>query len=249
MSSYQTLHKLETEFDGADADMAHRLLSLKREPSSALMARLRAIPGQSQQHRWWVPSWAGGVAAMLVLGVMLILASPSLRAAIIEFQGTIGGIRLVVTDRSPDSNDATIHEPELMTLQEAQAALPFAFGIPQQVPDGWSMAEQVRVWDFGNGPWVEVSWWNDGRAAITLSARSTTSAGSDWLIGPNSSREIQVAGQTAAVIKGAWDHKTQEWRWPDVTTLMWAVDGIQYSLMAAGGISDQDLIAIAESVR
>ena len=249
MNSKQKFYAVEEEFGGADAEMAHRMLSLKRDPSPALMARVRRIPTSSRRRVWHMPRWAWGVAAAVVLLAVLVASSPSLRAAMVSLQETIGNVYLTITDRSPDTSDATIVEPELMSLQAARTAVPFYFGIPGQVPDGWVMEEQVRVNDLGGGPYVQIEWTNPGHGNISLSAREDDGSASR-LVGPNSFREVEVGGQPAVLLKGAWDHDSQEWMWLEVTTLIWKMDGVEYSLSASGrDLSEADLITIAESTR
>ena len=249
MNSKQKFYAVEEEFGGADAEMAHRMLSLKRDPSPALMARVRRIPTSSRRRVWHMPRWAWGVAAAVVLLAVLVASSPSLRAAMVSLQETIGNVYLTITDRSPDTSDATIVEPELMSLQAARTAVPFYFGIPSQVPDGWVMEEQVRVNDLGGGPYVQIEWTNPGHGNISLSAREDDGSASR-LVGPNSFREVEVGGQPAVLLKGAWDHDSQEWMWLEVRTLIWKMDGVEYSLSASGrDLSEADLITIAESTR
>lgn len=249
MPYQQTPYVIEEEFSGADAEMAQRLLGLKRDPPPALVARVRGIPTLSQRRLWHMPRWAWAVAAAVVLLMVLVAASPSLRAAIVSLQETIGNVYLTITDRSPDTSDATIVEPELMSLQAARTSVPFDFGIPQQAPDGWIMDEQVRVNDLGGGPFVEIEWTNPGHGNISLSAREDNGSASR-LVGPDSFREVEVSGQPAVLLKGAWDHDSREWMWLEVTTLIWKVDGVEYSLSASGhDLSEADLITMAESTR
>jgi hypothetical protein len=249
MNNQQTPYVIEEEFNGTDAEMARRLLSLKRDPSPTLVARVREIPTSSRRRVWRMPRWAWGVAAALVLLTGLLAASPPLRAAIVSLQETIGNVYLTITDRSPDTRDATIVKPELMSLEAAWIAVPFDFGIPQQVPDGWVMDEQVRVNDLGGGPFVEIEWTNPGHGNISLSAREDNGSASR-LVGPDSFREVEVGGQPAVLLTGAWDHDSQEWMWLEVTTLIWKMDGVEYSLSASDhDLSVIDLITLAESTR
>ena len=249
MNNQQTPCVIEEEFSGTDAEMARRLLSLKRAPSPTLVARVRGIPTSSQRRVWHMPRWAWGVAAAVVLLAVLVAASPPLRAAIVSLQETIGNVYLAITDRSPDTSDATIVEPELMSLEAARTAVPFDFGIPSQVPDGWVMADQVRVNDLGGGPYVQIEWTNPDHGNISLSAREDDGSASR-LVGPDSFREVEVGGQPAVLLKGAWDHVSQEWMWPEVTTLIWKMDGVEYNLSASDhDLSETDLITMAESTR
>jgi hypothetical protein len=179
----------------------------------------------------------------------LIPASPSLRAAIARLDVIIGEIKLGVVDRSPDSRDARIVWPELMSLEAAREAVPFAFRIPTEIPDGLAMDERVRVNDLGGGPFVEMQWAKLGGGGFSFAARQDPGA-SSWLVGLDSYREIEIGGEPAIIVTGGWDADSREWAWLEHTTLIWTVDGVQYTLGAsADDFSEAALIAIAESVR
>jgi len=253
MANQQTRYAWEEELSDAHADMVRRLLSLKRDPSSALVARVRSIPVSPQRQSWHIPRWVWGVAAPVALLVVLVAASPPLLAAVASLQETIGKIYLTITDRAPDTSDATIVEPELMSLQAARAAVPFDFGIPSQVPEDWIMEEQVRVTDLGSGPFVEIRWINsdDAGTEMMFSARSALQedgSPSFWLVGQDSFREIEISGQPAVIVRGGWDRDSREWAWPEVMTLMWAMNGVEYTLSTSDAEgSEAKLVTIAES--
>jgi hypothetical protein len=240
---------VEQEFSAADAAMVDLLSSLRQYPSAALVTRVRSIPTVQEPKRRAVPRWAWGLAAAALLFVVLLSTSPSLRAAIAGLDVTIGNIRLSVADRSPDSSDAKIIEPELMSLEAAREVVPFAFGIPTEIPDGLAMDEQVRVNDLGGGPFVEMQWTKPGGGGFSFSVRQDPGSPS-WLVGLDSYREIEIGGEPAAIVTGGWDADSQEWGWLEHTTLIWAVDGVQYTLGAGvDNFTGADLITIAESVR
>jgi hypothetical protein len=253
MNKQQIVYAIEEEFGGADAEMAQRLLSLRQDPSPAHVARLCAIPTRPKQRRSQVPWWAWGLAAVTVLLTVLVSASPPLRAAIANLQETIGDVYLAITDRSPDTSDATIVEPELMSLEAARAAVPFDVDLPTQVPDGWLMGEQVQVNDLGGGPFVEILWANPGHGNISLSAWPAHQGDGtpiSTLVGPDSFREIEIGGQPAAIVKGGWDYYSREWAWMEVTSLIWTVDDVRYTLTASSDeVSEADLVTMAESTR
>jgi hypothetical protein len=165
----------------------------------------------------------------------------------------IGKVYLTITDRSPDTHNATIVEPELMSLQAARTTVPFDFGIPGQAPDGWIMDEQVRVNDLGGGSFVEIVWANPGHASIVFSVSAVHQHDGTpmrRLVGPDSFREIEIGGAPAVIVKGGWDRDSGEWAWLDVTTLIWTRDDVQYSLTTVGDeISETDLVTMAESTR
>jgi len=255
MANQQTHYAWEEGLSDADADMARHLLTLKRDPSPALMARIHSIPVAPQQQSWHIPRWVWGVAVPAALLVVLVAASPPLLAAVASLQETIGKVYLTITDRAPDTSDATIVEAELMSLQAAQTAVPFDFGIPSQVPEEWIMDEQVRVTDLGSGPLVEIRWISsdDAGTGMMFSARSALQdAGSPSfrLVGQDSFQEIEISGQPAVIVRGGWDHDSREWAWPEKITLIWTVNGVEYTLSTSDREgSEAQLAAIAESTQ
>jgi len=255
MSNQRTASAYDHDSSDVEPEMARRLMSLKRDPSPALVARVRSIassPHQAAQHsaRW---TWAA-VAVVLTLVVGVAAAQP-LRAAMGSLQQTIGRVYLTITDRSPDTSDATIIEPELMSLEIARTAVPFEFGVPSQVPSGWVMDEQVRVYDLGAGPFVEITWTSldagVGHIFLTARAASLDDGSPDgWLVGPGSYRETEIGGQPAAIVAGGWDHDSREWTMSGIITLIWTVDGVEYSLCAADSEgAEATLKTMAESTR
>jgi len=254
MSNQRTASAYDQDSSAIEPEMARRLMSLKRDPSPALVARVRSIassPHQEAQHsaRW---TWAA-VAVVLTLVVGVAAAQP-LRAAMGSLAQTIGRIYLTITDRSPNTSDATIIEPELMSLESARTAVPFEFGVPSQVPSGWQMDEQARVYDLGAGPFVEITWTSldAGVGHIFLTARAASDEGSphSWLVGGESYRETEIGGQPAAIVAGGWDHDSREWTMSGTITLIWTVDGVEYSLCAADSEgAEAALKTMAESTR
>jgi hypothetical protein len=254
MSNQRTTSAFDQNTSGIEPEIARRLMSLKRDPSPALVARVRSIassPHQKvqQRARW---TWAS-VAVVLTLAVGIAAAQP-LRAAMGDLQQTIGRVYLTITDRLPDTSDATIVEPELMSLESARTAVPFEFGVPSQVPSGWVMDEQVRVNDLGAGPFVEITWTSlDGALGNIIFAARAANLGDSphhWLVGAGGYRETEVGGQPAAIIAGGWDHDSREWTMSESIMLIWTVDGVEYSLYAADSKgAEATLKTMAESTR
>jgi hypothetical protein len=186
--------------------------------------RVAAIPTLPQRQKWQMPRWAWGLVAAAVFLTVLGLASPPLLVA-----------------------------PERMSLQAARTAVPFDFGLPTQVPDGWIMDEEVRVNDLGGGPCVEILWTHPDQANISFSACSALQddgSPGGRLVGLDSLPEIEIGGQPAVFIRGGWDPDTHEWAWPKVTPLIWTMGDVQYTLLASGDeLSEANLVTMAKSTR
>jgi hypothetical protein len=251
MYDLRTSCALEEAFDAGDMELTRRLEDLRQEPPAALLARVRAVPDATPRQKGTTLRLGWSLVAVAVLAIVLVSTSAPLRAAMDQLQMTIGRIYLSIADSLPDISHTTIIEPELMTLKEARAAVPFEFDIPAQIPLGWQMAEPVRLNDLGNGPYIHIDWACPGRGNIVLSIRAAdpddgTPGG--WLVAPESSEEIQINGEPAVLIRGGWDADTHQWAWPEVTTIGWTRDGVEYRLEAGADVSTVDLIGMAESV-
>lgn len=250
MKTEQTVHAVEEEFQGADAEMAQRLTDLKGEPSLALLARVRTIPAGAPARRAAMPRVAWAAIATAVLVVCLAMASPSIQATLGVIQDAIGDVYLSITDRLSDDSDVVVLTRQEVSLAEARAMVPFPFSLPTTPPVGWMQSEQVQVGNFQGEMDVQVQWINPGHPSIYLNAfQPEEGLPISQLVGPESYQEMEIRGQPAVLVHGGWDSDTREWAHPDAKTILWAVDGVQYALWTSGSdLSDADLIAMAETI-
>lgn len=249
MNPQATIDSTDDEFTGADAEMARRLLTLNRAPRPALLARVRAIPGQAApvvtRTRRPRLAWVAIAAALLLAG--LVLVSPPLRATLGVLGERIGDVYLSITDRLPDTGRVVVHDYTWVTPDQA----PFPFGLPQYVPEGWTMDGQIGI----NHLRAEASddilvrWTRPDHPHIFMSVYPLSGEPAETLIGANSYREIAINGRPAVIVQGGWDSDTREWGHPDVTTVLWTVGELQYTLWSAGAdVPEAELVRMAESV-
>jgi len=253
MNNRDVQYGSEQDFSGADTVMANRLLALRRAPSPALEARVSGIPLSSHSTNRLAHRYVWAAVTVACVAILLAFTAQPLRAAMESLQMRIGDAVITVTDRSPDTGNATVVAPKLMTLQDARTSVAFEFLTPAVSPEGWTMDSQVRVYDLGSGPFVEIVWTNPGRGDIVYTARSVAQADSlptSFLVGTSEVREVQLGGQPVALVKGGWDHESREWAWPEMTTLVWTRDGTMYTLLTSDrAVREAELLMMAEPAR
>jgi hypothetical protein len=191
------------------------------------------------------------IAAALCLALVAAIAvSPGARAAVTNFIREIGGITFIGPDDTaaetpvPES-EIQIVPDELVTLNVAQAKLPFEISLPTWVPDGFDMGPSVRITYFSdqNTP-ATLTWFGSdpSNAIIELVVGQRV----NWLVDLDHVQEVTVNGLPAALTGGGWDADTGEWNGGD-PTLTWLRGDTMYILRSPGG-SPKDLIRMAESI-
>jgi len=156
---------------------------------------------------------------------------------------------LYETDEYPgESGTGTIIPEETMSLDEARAVLPFDFSLPTWAPEGFVLQEGVAVALPREMPYARLWWRNDDlHQSIYLEVMypATDEQRPNWVVGPGSVEEVEVNGQPAALVHGAWNADAQEFG-GDLLTLMWERDGVYYSLVGMEGQAE-DLVRMAGS--
>ena len=135
-------------------------------------------------------------------------------------------------------------EPESMSPAEAQAQLPFSYGVPAWAPAGYVLQEAVEVIQAADGQGyasVSLTWLNAGEAALVL--RVAQAANDQPALGPAGSTEaVTVNGQPATLV-----HSSR--LGAERLALTWASGDLTYTLTAeAGAATAEELRRMAESV-
>jgi hypothetical protein len=239
---------LADELAHNEMPLAQALSELCREPSPALYRRLAAIP----EHRSRRPArlaWAAGAALVVVA---LLFTLPAARATIDQIVERVGQVYFTVADKLPYREEATIVEGVPMSLDEARAAVPFAFGVPAHLPAGYEL-DRVEVWTPNEtvGQVVVLAWRDPDGMLLQLQIYAfDEGAPIHTLVGLDSIETVLVSGSEAALVRGAWDSDSGAWgHQEDTVTLIWQVGAVQYSLDARPElITVDELVSIAESV-
>jgi hypothetical protein len=137
-------------------------------------------------------------------------------------------------------------EPVAMSLAEAQAQLPFAFGLPAWTPEGFALQDEVEALlptDSSQYAAVTLSWQNADEELITLQA-SVNAGAAPQLSGAGTVEQALVNGQPATLTRLGLKSA------PRGLSLSWSQNGVAYTLAAEGSVlAAEGLIRMAESMR
>jgi len=194
------------------------------------------------------PIALGAIALLLALTFTLAV-SPAVRAQLQEWTGVIGGVLFTATGDYPgEDGPVSIIPSEEISLEEAQAVLPFTIDLPTWVPEGYLLEDKVSILRFEDGvERVFVHWSAFDKALLELEIENSTEP--KWLVGPESIEELSVNGKPAALVPGGWNADTKQWDNLDTLTLYVPHKDQSYIFVVReNDISVDDLIQIAESL-
>jgi hypothetical protein len=156
----------------------------------------------------------------------------------VELASTIAADELPQFDAARD-----VEPPVTMRLAEAQAALPFMFGLPTWTPEGFVLQEDVEVTlpsEASSYTAIIVTWQDADDGIVTLQAYPVI-VDEVRLAGAGRREAAQVNGQAATFVRSGGTGRL---------ALRWEVGGVNYILAAdTGSISKEALIRMAESVQ
>ncbi|MBM3152697.1 MAG: hypothetical protein FJZ96_10955 [Chloroflexi bacterium] len=193
--------------------------------------------------------------AFLLTITALLAVSPSARAFVADILRIIGGIPFTETSQYPGGDGpAEIVPTKLMTLEEAQALLPYPILLPTWLPEGSAQFEHVRVSELpGELTIIEVEWEIVEPGAEISGMRSfgltIFSSPEGFIVGPDAIEEVSIKGQTAALFRGGWNYNKREWD-PSigVVTLVWQIGEQEYVLQWPSHLTMGDMVHVAESI-
>ena len=185
------------------------------------------------------------LAALCAVVALVLAVSPAARAAMQTLIKEIGGVSFTESALSPGSDNATTAPSETMSLAEARATVPYTFGVPSWVPDGFELVE-VYVSQFPGGVTpVTIVWHRTTPELVGVIILFVGQDMADWRVGPGSVEEVQINGQPAGLVRGAYNADTNQWDADSGIALMWTKGDVTYHL---SGVSVEDLIRVAESI-
>jgi hypothetical protein len=204
----------------------------------------RFAPSRGRRLNWAV--------AILVAAVLFMAAVPGVRARFEDIIKQVGGLTFLITEDYPGAGQTPRIVPDdIITLEEARTRLDFEFSLPDYVPEGLTLQDDINDSNIGIG--IRLTWLDENqRGRILLLSIEEANPDVNFIVGPDSLTEVMVNGQTASLIRGGWYVDTQSWQDDGSRMLRWDLDGIEYTLQTGneewGGISDEELIKIAESI-
>jgi hypothetical protein len=133
-----------------------------------------------------------------------------------------------------------------MSLAEAQAQLPFVFGLPAWMPEGFTRQDEVEaVLPTHSSQYaaVTLTWLSADEDVITLRASVNARAGSQ-LAGAGTTEQVRVNGQPATLTRLGLKSA------PRGLSLSWNQNGAAYALTTSGeALSVEELLRMAESTK
>ena len=200
--------------------------------------------------------------AIVALLLLTAFSLPSVRAQIEDVLRQIGGIVYKETAVYPgavDDEEITIIESETVNgtreslVEDARRRLDLEFNLPSAIPERFILDDNV-IYNEVSGTSAMFLWLDsepESRGSFSLDLRRT-SQDINWVVGLNHTKEVQINGQTAALISGGWNADTQKWEDDDanaIKVLRWEQNNIEYSLTMYGNtLSEEEFITIAESI-
>jgi|YNPNPStandDraft_1061719.scaffolds.fasta_scaffold02796_9 hypothetical protein len=194
--------------------------------------------------------------AVLGLACLVTLAAfPQARAAVGEAVRRIGAISVWETAEHPYLGGEVRTIPEkLVPLAEVESLLDGRVTLPTWVPEGFILKDKAQLY---RDP-LDAEQWSVGLIYEHKPSRKTISLfirhlNQDFvpteIVGPGSVEEVTIKGQPAALVRGAWNPTTQEWRSTGLVHLHWAAGKMVYQLVTGeGAVSTADLVRMAESM-
>ena len=279
----QAVEEIVAELQLENDELVRALVELRLPSSRVLRQRVRAITDIEQatgvdktnvphpeRMLPWLPRLvlrAGAVTAILLVAVLLLIATvPSVRAAVGRIMQQRFG--LVLVEPALEATTATeteLEEGEILTeviippisLEEAQAQVPFTIPMPTILPEGF----ELWATRMGTGPHGE-SIDEDGNrivieppvkvilhfkpdedsqiryhpeATIGLDIFDRTDLAGGYAIQAGNEEEVEVNNNRAIFVQGAWI-KIEENKPPDPNNMVWAatVDAAMLSWEANG---------------
>jgi hypothetical protein len=228
------------------------LTSFRKPPPRAFAAQLyqRINTPMNTQRNFVMRRFS--FAAAICLALLAALAfSPDARAAFSSLIRQIGGITFLGPEETTSQIVATPREevitPEdILSLSEARQKLPFQISLPTWAPDGFVMGSSVRISYFQNGftPAI-INWYgsdpNVGNIELMVGQPVK------WLVDTDHLQEVEVNGQPAALVGGAWNEDSGQWDREADLSLTWMKGDVMYKLSSPGA-AVEDLIRMAESI-
>lgn len=247
----------------------------RQEPSAELVeqvyGRIEALEGNrpmeletitpSPQQGSWLRLRPLAVAGLVTLLLLLLspLFSTRARALMEDVVHHIGGLTLLETDVYPSTDDARTIPGSVATLGETREMMPYSFSLPTEVPERYTMIEEVQISSGGRS--ATISWHNETERGDGFWLR-VAPANPDvrHLVGPDSIEVVELDGREAQFIRGGWESNREIWN-PDIARMLrWQQDGVEYQLGTSGAstcpdreeyrcpLTDEALIDLAASV-
>lgn len=201
--------------------------------------------------------WKLAVPGIALLAIA-VLSIPSVRAAALQAITSIAGFDFEETAVYPYEGPIQYNEVHL-DIEEAREELPFSFGLPTWIPEGYVPRKQALVLlsaeetDLSEATNIYLYWLDRSGNNLILIAQALEVADCPACltpVGADSTVEVFINGFPAALTRGAWNIETEAWDTSQgMINLRWISDDALYMMTAIeSSISEGDLIRVAESI-
>jgi hypothetical protein len=202
--------------------------------------------------------------ALIIVFTAVFAASPTVRAATLEFLREIGGLAFTVSDEPPSVETEGVIPPtfEDVPLSEAKSRFAGPIDLPQYIPGGFELQPLVRltsISELADHHFARLTWrrleiiseGNEIEIFITLEidyAPGVETPG--YYVGQDSVKAVDLNGRQGALIRGVWDHERQAYIAAPFSFFIWKYDDdTTYTLSANNElVEDQELIRMAQSI-
>lgn len=198
--------------------------------------------------------WKFALVSILGLLLLFTLSGPA-RAGMLELIKRIGGFNIEELETAPTiPPNPTVYYYTPQPLPGALQNLPFKFGMPAYIPDGYTLNNDIVVAE--SKTWVSLKWINRKGQEISMLVQQ------DWDMklpaGVGGAEEIQINGEPALLLRGWWSADGSG-KWDanrNVLQLYWRHGDLIYSfdfsnlpLNSYKDVYIQELIWVAESLQ
>lgn len=208
-----------------------------------LYARISRLPASKQGSDVWVLRFGLAVAIAFVL--FFTFSEPA-RASVLYLLRHIAGFDVLETQELPVVDDKPSFAPNQDSFETGLGKLPFKFAMPAYVPDGYTLVNKLEFDDSQ----ASMAWQNANQAPLWMIVQHTSQP--SILAGQESVEEIQINGQTALLIRGAFSQGTWDATLQGIT-IYFTQDGLTYVLGQypdhVNQLNDKPLITLDELVR
>jgi hypothetical protein len=203
--------------------------------------------------------------ALLIVSAALFAASPTVRAAALEFLQQIGGLNITVTDEPPGIPSENIVSPtfEDVPLSEALNRFDGPIVLPEFVPADFELQPVVRLWhiialeehQLARLNWLRTDVVDNNEIETFITLEVDFAPGVEpkpgTIVGTGGVEEVDLNGKQAVLIRGIWDHELGEYVDAPFIFLIWKYDEhTTYTFSANRDMVDEgNLIKMAASIR
>jgi hypothetical protein len=237
----------------------------RKRPDPQFAEALYQRISKEKQSVWIMKRVAWTLATLSLLLVMAFTVSPTVRATVLATMRQVGILQIVELPEFPsvqEGQDGPI--VEWVSLANAQERLG-AMALPAHVPEGFELQQSVMLVEMGELAQrvhlAELAWrkeeliqepdlYREIFIRLQVAHHPDGTQQPSLGVGEGGVESIEINGQPAAIVRGAWSVDSQAYEAAPLLQIVWQMgDRTVYTLLANEELVPvEDLIAMAESV-